>query len=121
MKTHVWLAVFSWFLIGALVFYGYVHRDAIALFSPHGTIALAERNVMIITALLSAIVVVPVYILLFAFAFFYRADHPRAHRHYFPNWDHHSLAAETIWWLVPTVIIIFLSILSWQTSHALDP
>ncbi|MGV4741097.1 ubiquinol oxidase subunit II, partial [Burkholderia pseudomallei] len=39
---------------------------------------------------------------------------------YAPKWAH-STAIEIVIWTVPSLIILFLGILTWKTTHALDP
>ena len=39
---------------------------------------------------------------------------------YSPDWDH-SVVAETAWWGIPVVIITILSVVTWNSTHALDP
>ena len=39
---------------------------------------------------------------------------------YDPDWAH-SNVIEAIVWFIPCVIIVFLAILTWYTSHSLDP
>jgi cytochrome o ubiquinol oxidase subunit 2 len=64
------------------------------------------------------IVVIPVFVLTFGIAWKYRASNTKAK--YSPDWDHNR-TAETIWWLIPTAIIGVLAIITWQSSHDLDP
>jgi cytochrome o ubiquinol oxidase subunit 2 len=52
------------------------------------------------------------------FAWRYRASNRSAT--YAPKWAH-STAIETVVWTVPTLIILFLGILTWNTTHELDP
>jgi cytochrome o ubiquinol oxidase subunit II len=85
---------------------------------PKGIIAYKELHLMIDSVLFMLIVVVPVIILSFAFAWKYRASNKKAT--YAPNWSHNSVL-EYIWWGVPCVIILILSIMAWNTSHKLDP
>ena len=121
MRRNVFFAACSAFLVAGLALYAYLHRSEMPLFSVGGPVALGERDVIVISFLLCCIVIVPVFVMLFSFAWLYQAGHPRARKHYFPNWDHHTRAAEITWWLVPAAIIFFLSILSWQSTNALDP
>lgn len=86
--------------------------------NPKGVIAYQEQKLMIDSVLFMLIVVVPVIILSFAFAWKYRASNKKAT--YAPNWSHSSLL-EWIWWGVPCVIILILAIMAWNTSHKLDP
>ncbi len=94
---------------------------SIPVLQPMGPIALAQMRVIYVTLALSSLVVVPVFFLLFFFAWKYRALSPDAPGHHHPTWDHDSAAAEFLWWLVPSAIIGVLSIVAWQSSHALDP
>jgi cytochrome o ubiquinol oxidase subunit 2 len=99
----------------------YVHGLPIPVLEPQGPVAAEERWVMLVTVLLCAVVVVPVFILLFFFAWKYRATSGKAPVHHDPNWDHDSLIAELVWWLVPAAIIFVLAVIAWRSTHALDP
>ena len=99
----------------------YLYGADMPVLHPQGPVAYAERSVMIVTLLLCSIVVVPVFVLLFYFAWKYRANNPKVENHHEPDWDHTSATAEVVWWFVPTAIIVVLSIIIWQSSNALDP
>lgn len=99
----------------------YVRSANIAILEPAGPVALAEKNVIVATLLLCALVVVPVFGMLFAFAWRYRASNPIAHREHHPTWDHYNWIAELVWWLIPSAIVAVLAVIAWQSSHALDP
>jgi cytochrome o ubiquinol oxidase subunit II len=86
--------------------------------NPKGIIASQERRLLIDSVLFMLIVVVPVIILSFAFAWKYRRKNKKSM--YAPGWSH-SVLLESIWWAVPCLIIIILSILAWKSSHKLDP
>lgn len=76
---------------------------------------------MFITAGLAAVVIIPVFILLFAFAWGFReGNHATEHLH-LPDWDNFGRKAEILWWVIPVVIMSILSVVLWKTSHALDP
>jgi cytochrome o ubiquinol oxidase subunit II len=85
---------------------------------PHGTIALIERNLLFTAAGLMLIVVVPVWVLTFLFAWHYRASNRRAR--YMPDWSY-SAGLDAIIWLVPTLIVGSLGYLVWDYTHQLDP
>jgi cytochrome o ubiquinol oxidase subunit 2 len=91
---------------------------SVAVLNPKGIIAEKQRNLMIIATLLMLIVVVPVFILTFSIAWRYRAGNQKAK--YSPDWDR-SRTIETIWWVVPLVIILVLAGFTWTSSHELDP
>lgn len=118
---HVALVVALVLALIGFCYYLYTHSAQFVVLNPAGPIASGELSVIGWTLLLCALVVVPVFVMLFSFAWLYRADHPRARHHYFPDWDHHTRAAEIVWWLVPSIIIVALSILAWKSSYELDP
>jgi cytochrome o ubiquinol oxidase subunit 2 len=105
-------------LVGTLVVYLVTQRHRLEIFNTGGIIADKERNLMITAMLMSLIVVVPVFIMLFTFAWRYRADNHKAK--YTPDWDRNWLA-ETVWWGVPLILISILSVITWRSAHDLDP
>lgn len=89
-----------------------------ALMDPKGQVG-EEQKVLIITAfVLMLIVVIPVIVMTLLFARRYREGNEEAS--YTPNWAH-STAIEVVVWLIPCLIIVALGILTWYTSHSLDP
>lgn len=89
-----------------------------ALLDPKGEVG-AEQRTLILTAFgLMQIVVIPVIVMTLAFAWRYRRGNKEAEYH--PEWSH-STKVETVVWFIPCVIIVFLAVLTWQTSHSLDP
>lgn len=103
-------------LITAAMIY-FSHVD-VAVLNPKGEIADKQRNLIVFTLALSAVVVIPVFALLGMFAWRYREGNTKAH--YRPNLDNNILL-EAIWWGVPCAIILVLGIVTWQSSHELDP
>lgn len=102
--------------LSLLVFYLMGHN--IQVLNPKGVVASKERRLIIESTLLMLIIVIPVYILTFAIAWKYRASNKKAR--YEPDFDHHR-GLETAWWAIPGVVILILSFVTWQSSHALDP
>lgn len=92
--------------------------SAFAVLDPKGVIALGERELMVNAVFFMLIVAVPVYVLLFFFAWRYRAGNKKAR--YAPNWEHGKLD-ELIWWAVPFEIVLVLGALTWTSTHRLDP
>ncbi len=86
--------------------------------NPKGEIAVAEKNLLITAVSLILIVVIPVFIMLFSFAWRYRAGNTKAK--YTPDW-HTNPSLEIIWWAVPIIIVTILSFLTWKSTHDLDP
>lgn len=91
----------------------------VAVLNPQGVIASQERGLIIFTVILSLVVVVPVFVLLGTIAWKYRENNTKKTT-YKPNWDSNRLL-ETIWWGIPCLIILVLCVVTWQTSHQLDP
>jgi cytochrome o ubiquinol oxidase subunit 2 len=83
-----------------------------------GIIGDAQRDTLVFAVLIMLIIVIPVFFLLFFIAIRYRDTNKKAT--YTPDWANNRLL-ETIWWGVPIAIIVILSVLTWKTSHSLDP
>ncbi|OAJ35196.1 ubiquinol oxidase subunit II [Piscirickettsia salmonis] len=88
------------------------------LFDPQGTIAAQEMKLFITAVALMLIVVVPVLIAIPVIARRYRASNTEAK--YTPEFTH-STKLEIIWWAVPIIIIAILAVITWDTTHKLDP
>jgi cytochrome o ubiquinol oxidase subunit 2 len=88
------------------------------LLNPKGAIAVAEKNLLITAVSLMMIVIIPVFVMLFSFAWRYRAGNTKAK--YTPDW-HTNIALEITWWAVPIAIIAILGTITWKSSHDLDP
>jgi cytochrome o ubiquinol oxidase subunit 2 len=85
---------------------------------PQGPIGEAERSLILDATLLMLIIVVPVIALVVAFAWRYRASNINAK--YMPDWER-STAVATVMVLAPVAIVSILAVLTWQSSHRLDP
>lgn len=105
-------------LIIAAVCLQYFDRHGLAVLSSQGQIADEQRKLIIFSALLSLIVVIPVFVMTILFAWRYRENNQQAN--YSPDWDHDN-KIEAVWWLVPTILIVILSVITWQSTHRLDP
>jgi cytochrome o ubiquinol oxidase subunit 2 len=103
------------FLFISVVYLGKVN---IAVLQPAGVVGEKERNLIYISLLLAIIVVVPVFIMLFMFSWKYREGNTKAK--YQPDFDSNR-KLEAIWWGVPFTIIFILSVITWNSSHDLDP
>jgi cytochrome o ubiquinol oxidase subunit 2 len=85
---------------------------------PKGQIGIDEKHLIIVATLLMLIVVIPVIFMTLYFAWKYRDG--REHEIYAPKWAH-SKAIEIVVWLVPIVIVIILGVITWVSTHDLDP
>ena len=88
------------------------------ILNPKGSVGLAERDLIATSTWAMLIVVVPVIVLTLLFAWRYRASNRNAE--YRPGWVH-STGIEIAIWTIPTLIILFLAVLTWKTTHELDP
>ena len=94
-------------------------RDAnIPVLDPQGAIAKQQRDLIAFTTLLSVVVVLPVFTLLGLFAWKYREGNTKAT--YTPDEDGNKWL-EILWWGIPIVIIGILGVVTWVTTHQLDP
>lgn len=91
---------------------------SIDVLAPKGTIAEQQFDLILLTSLLSLIIVIPVFALTFFIVWKYRAGNTKAK--YDPQWDH-SRKLEAAWWLIPFTLIAVLAVITWVSSHKLDP
>ncbi|MDR5859484.1 ubiquinol oxidase subunit II [Halomonas eurihalina] len=89
-----------------------------ALLDPKGQIGEEQRTLILTAFGLMQIVVIPVIVMTLLFAWRYRRSNRDAT--YTPDWAH-SNKIEAVVWFIPMVIIAFLAVLTWYTSHSLDP
>lgn len=89
-----------------------------ALLSPKGQVAMEQRSLILTAFGLMLIVVIPAILMAVLFAWKYRASNTNAK--YSPNWSH-SNKVEAVVWTIPILIILFLSVLTWKSTHALEP
>jgi cytochrome o ubiquinol oxidase subunit 2 len=85
--------------------------------NPSGDIAKQQADLIVVSVLLMLIIIVPVMVLIVLFAWRYRAS---ANAKYEPDWDH-STKLELVIWGVPLLIIIALGLITWISTHKLDP
>jgi cytochrome o ubiquinol oxidase subunit 2 len=85
---------------------------------PQGPIGKAERLILLDATAIMLAVIVPVIVLIFGFAWWFRSGNSRAR--YRPDWEY-SGRIEMITWSVPALIILFLGGMAWISSHDLDP
>lgn len=84
---------------------------------PKGQVGIDEKHLIIVSTVLMLLVVVPVIFLTLYFAWKYREGRNEV---YEPKWSH-STKIETVCWVVPIIIIIVLGVITWKSTHELDP
>jgi len=85
---------------------------------PKGPVALAERDLLFTAIAFMLVVVIPVFVLTFWFAWRYRGSAKTAR--YDPDWSY-SARIDAVVWLVPALIVVALGVLLWINTHRLDP
>jgi cytochrome o ubiquinol oxidase subunit 2 len=96
----------------------YMGSHNIPVLDPQGMIAGEQRKLLLTASWLMLIIVIPVFILMGVFAWKYREGNRKAK--YTPNWDHHHVL-ELVCWGIPFLIVVALSVLTWTSTHALNP
>jgi cytochrome o ubiquinol oxidase subunit II len=101
-----------------LLFRLLIGGSTVALFAPAGTVASQESGAIKLSVLLMLLIVVPMFILLFAFAWKYREGNRNA--------KYEPVRARSVWgqlvlWLIPAVLVAVLAVLNWDSAHAVDP
>lgn len=86
---------------------------------PTGHIGLKERSLILTAFGLMLIIILPVIVMTIFFAIKYRQSNIKNTK-YDPDWNH-SKQIELVIWSVPIFIIIILSVLTWKSTHYLDP
>ena len=90
----------------------------LTVLDPKGMIAAEEKTLILVATGLMLLVVIPVIVLTLVFAWKYRSTNTKAR--YEPDWSH-SNAIEAVVWLIPCLIIIVLGVITYKSTHALDP
>jgi cytochrome o ubiquinol oxidase subunit 2 len=85
---------------------------------PSGDIAAQQAHLIVVSTLLMLLIIVPVIALIILFAWRYRKNNTAAT--YTPDWDH-STRLELVIWGAPLLIIIALGLVTWISTHRLDP
>lgn len=112
LKNRVWIP------LGAALMTCLSGCSELDVLDPKGSIGVAEKSLIGTATYTMLIVVVPVILMTLWFAWRYRANNRRAT--YAPKWAH-STAIEVVIWTVPSIIILCLGVLTWRTTHELDP
>lgn len=119
MKRAFKIFILVLLILAVIAVVGYlIGSFNVPVLNPKGIIAQKQRDLIITATSLMLIVVIPVFIFTIFFAWKYREENKDAK--YSPDWAHSNLA-EFIWWGVPFAIITVLGILTYITTHDLNP
>ncbi len=85
---------------------------------PKGIIADGELSVIITNYLLMSIIILPTFIFLLVIAWKYNAKNAKAE--YDPEHTG-GVRGELILWIIPSVVIVIMTFVTWKATHELDP
>jgi cytochrome o ubiquinol oxidase subunit II len=106
-------------VLGALLAVFFVFKSEKALVAhPKGIIAQSILSLIATNYALMFIVIIPTFILLFVTIWKYRAKNAKA-----KNEPEHVLGpfGELILWIIPSIIIAVMVVITWKATHELDP
>lgn len=86
--------------------------------NPQGPVAQQEYDLIVLSTILCAIVIIPVLAIFIYIVYRYR-DKPGNKAPYTPNWDD-SKILEIVWWGIPILIIGILGFYTAKTTYALQ-
>lgn len=110
MKNNIYLSLL---LILILNNEGYI-----SILNPGGKRCLEQKYLIFISTLLMLIIVIPVIFMTLYFYYKYRERKKKIE--YKPDWDY-SKKVELVIWGVPIMIILILGVITWKSTHELDP
>ncbi|MED1918377.1 ubiquinol oxidase subunit II [Brevibacillus sp. DP1.3A] len=119
MKTSKTVRCMSFLFMFILLFLTTGCADNYIVLDPKGPIGEQQKDLMILSTLLTLIVIVPVLILTFVIVWRYR-DRKGRKAKYTPNWEH-STKLEIIWWGIPIIIITLIGIVTVRYTYSLEP
>jgi cytochrome o ubiquinol oxidase subunit 2 len=112
---HALLSRLRYASVGAAVFLSGCNMEVL---NPKGDIGAHEKSLILIALGLMAVVAIPVIAMTLWFPWRYRSSSKKAT--YAPTWAH-STRIEVVVWTIPAIIVAILAVITWQTSHTLDP
>lgn len=86
---------------------------------PKGPIASQQKDLIIITTIICALITIPVFIITAVILWRYR-ERSNSKAKYSPNWEH-STKLEAIWWGIPIIAIAILAVITVNYSYKLEP
>jgi cytochrome o ubiquinol oxidase subunit 2 len=96
----------------------FLARGNIAILNPKGVIAAQEKNLVITALLLMLVAVLPALILASIIVLRNRNGDKKKEKEFS---DKTSRKLQITWWALPSTIVLLLALLTWKTSHAVDP
>lgn len=100
-----------------LILENFLLTHNVALFNPQGEVALRQRSLIITAVLLMLVVIIPLLVSAYIFAWKYRED---KNNKYEPDGSK-RIWGGMIWGMIPAVIVGALMVMLWKGAHGLDP
>ncbi len=94
------------------------YAAAQSILQPAGPVGAQGKIILLDSLAIMLAVVIPTMVATLGFAWWFRASNSRAI--HMPDWDY-SGKLELLVWSIPTLVILFLGGLIWDSSHDLDP
>lgn len=94
------------------------YAAAQSILQPAGPVGAQGKIILLDSLAIMLAVVIPTMVATLGFAWWFRASNSRAI--HLPDWDY-SGRLELLVWSIPTLVILFLGGLIWDSSHDLDP
>jgi cytochrome aa3-600 menaquinol oxidase subunit II len=116
LTLNKWIqpAKYSILALLSMVLLAGCEKDQFLVFNPKGPVAEQELELIIISVILCAIVIIPVLGIFVYITLKYR-DKPGNTAPYQPEWDD-SKVLEVVWWGIPIVIIAILGVFTAKTT-----
>ncbi|HSA84532.1 MAG TPA: ubiquinol oxidase subunit II, partial [Patescibacteria group bacterium] len=119
MKKWYHILILILIIINVFLFFKILlSQGNIQLFNPQGMIALQQRDLLITYVLIMLVIVIPVFIVTYFIAWKYRSSNAKAH---FTPEAKYSKFSEGLLWVFPTIIVIIMSVITWEATHRIDP
>ncbi|MBX3719902.1 MAG: COX aromatic rich motif-containing protein [Parachlamydiales bacterium] len=118
MKKFKVIAVIIAISAAAAAIYCVLRNDLTLLTHPKGTIAHSELNLMKTNILLMLAVIVPTFLWLFIILWRSRAKSSKAKSE---AHDPYATFKEVMMWIVPSIVVAVMSVITWRATHQLDP
>jgi len=118
MKKFKVIAVIIAISSAAAAIYCVLRNDLTLLTHPKGTIAHSELNLMKTNILLMLAIIVPTFLWLFIILWRSRAKSSKAKSE---AHDPYGTFKEILMWIVPSIFVAVMSVITWKATHQLDP
>jgi len=104
--------------VGLVIFGASLSGCTEGILATHGPIGASEKVLLLEALGTMLIVVIPVIVLALSYFWWFRSTNKRAV--YRPDWEYSGRIEFTIW-MLPLLVVLFLSAIAWSGAHDLDP